>query len=103
MLLPEDIEMFKLIAPQKAQHSLGFIVQTGGPYAVQYVEKTFMAEVKADLTCTIVPLYIDTLALNKADSVPSGITKEHAELIINRIIEGLDCLGVKCKICKKHP
>ena len=95
--------MFTILAPQKVQHSSGFIVQTGGRYAIQYVEKSFMAEVMTDLTDSIVPIYVETLALNKAGNTPSGITEEHAELIINRIKEGLKCLDVEYEICKGRP
>jgi hypothetical protein len=92
--------MFERIAPQRAQHSLGFIVQIGSRNTVQYLDKKFMAEVETDMTDAIVPIYIDTLAANKAGNVPSGLTQEQAELITNRIKEGLDCLGVKYEICK---
>ena len=94
--------MFKQIAPQRAQHSLGYIVQIGSRHSVQYLDDDLMAEIESDLTDAIVPLYVDTLALNKAGSVPPGLTNEQAGQIMDRIKAGLDCLGVKYEVCKRR-
>ena len=90
--------MFNQIAPQRAQHSLGFIVQVGNRYSIQYLERDFMVEIDADLSCTPVPLFIDTLTKDKTANIPSGLTSDQAEIILSRIKEGLDCLGVKYEV-----
>jgi hypothetical protein len=95
--------MFNRIAPQRAQHSLGFIVQTGGRFAIQYLEKDFVVEVMTDLTDAIAPLYVDTLAINKAGTIPSGLSPERAKVILDRIKDGLDCLEIKYEICEGRP
>lgn len=97
-LLQEATNMFKQITPQRAQHSSGFIVQIGGRDSIQYLEQGLLAEVRSDLTDEIVPIYANTLAVNKAGNVPSGLTQVRAEQIIERIKSGLDCLGVKYEV-----
>ena len=94
--------MFKQIAPQRAQNSLGFIVQIGGRDSVQYLDQDLAAEIKSDLTETVVPLYVDTLIVKKAGNILTGISPKEAEQIIDRIKAGLDCLGVKYELSKNR-
>jgi hypothetical protein len=56
--------MFERIAPQKVQHRSGYMVQTGSPESLQYVNGEVTAEVKAAFG-PITTIYSNSLVLRK--------------------------------------
>ncbi len=90
--------MFKRIAPQRAQHSSGYIVQVGGRYLIQYLEGEVVAEVETDMLSRIVPIYYETLVLHPAVSAAVAPSESQSDVILSRIKAGLDCLGLKYEL-----
>ena len=94
--------MFTRIAPQRAQHSSGFIVQVGGRYSVQYLHGDLVAEVEADMLCQTVPLYVETLVLRRASGRSVALPLEERKIILERIENGLEFLGIPYELCNGH-
>ena len=90
--------MFTRIAPQRAQHDDGSVVQIGGRYAVQYVQGNLMAEIEADFAA-LTGIYPETLIMHRMDGSPITTTDEERSAILAKILSGLSCLGVKYELC----
>ena len=93
--------MFIRISPQKAQHRSGFIVQVGSRYSVQYMPGDLTAEVSADFAA-VTGIYPETLTLSRTDGCSMTPTAEDRKMIIKRIKNGLEFLGMRCELCEGH-
>lgn len=91
--------MFTKLAPQKVQHSTGYIVQTGGRYSLQYLDGEMVAEVQADFAKTT-GIYPDSLTIrDQKYSPPRQPRPEERDTIIARIEAALQFLGERYEIC----
>lgn len=93
--------MFTRIAPQRAQHTDGSIVQVGSRYSVQYRRGDLTAEVEADFAA-VTGIYPDTLTVHRVGGGSSTLTDKERETILNRIKSGLECLGIKYEMCRRR-
>jgi|GEM_PF-2096535 hypothetical protein len=92
--------MFVSLAPQRVKHDSGYIVQTGGRYALQYIYRDVFAEVEADFA-TVTGVYSDTLFIRRGDGPPENPSPEERNLILTRILSALDFWGMKHEICSR--
>lgn len=83
--------MFLKLAPQKVQHSDGYIVQVTDRFHVEYMEGARRAIIEVDFA-SITGVYRDTLQMwSQAET-------ERA-LVLSRIVGGLEAMGCKVEIC----
>lgn len=94
--------MFTRVAPQRAGHTDGSIVQVGGRYSIHYLTSDTVAELEADFGETT-GIYPDTLTASRRDGTAIVLTNEMRSEFLSRIAEGLDCLGVRFEMCSGRP
>jgi hypothetical protein len=94
--------VFERLAPQKARHVSGYVVQVGGRDHIEYLEGDVRARIDADLLCQVVPLYVSTLAIVGARQQGS-ITNETRTTILQRIEAGLQFLGIRYELVLPEP
>jgi len=85
--------MFTQIAPQRVQHSLGYIVQIGSRYSIQYLDHDVIAEMEAELGKPTY-IYAYTLTVRSRDGTQIETDDTQRTLLITRIKAGLDALNV---------
>jgi len=90
---------FIRVAPQVAQHSDGYTIQIGGRYHVEYVHGEEVAKVHADLDGPVVRLHANSIEWLQPQERPA--TKDERQLILDRVVAGLDALGDACEISDK--
>ena len=78
----------KLISPQKAISKKGFIVQSKDRYTIEYLEGNAIWEVEVDRGLIFTDVYKDSLQL------VSGLSGESADIVFDRIQQGLKVMGV---------
>ena len=86
--------MFKLLSPQRAANSDGFIVQVASREAVEYIEGAEHYRVEVDFGQSV-GVYERTLKFIDGRHLP----QDRAELIIGRIVEGLHAMGCETELC----
>ena len=92
--------MFKRLRPQKVQHSSGFIVQSAGRYAVEYIENDRLAKITRDIGIPQDPLYRDTLTdWILADGTTIPMTDADRARVLDNIGQGLAFMGVNVEWC----
>ncbi len=92
--------MFTQLAPQKVQHSSGFIVQTGSRYSLEYLDGNTVAEVEVDFA-PVTAIYTDSVIIRtKNDISARPATPEEKVIIVSRIESALQFLGAKYELCK---
>jgi hypothetical protein len=87
--------MFTKLSPQKVKHSDGYIVQVANRFAVEYLSENITASVSVDFGMDV-GVYCNTLRDLKAGGIISG---DEGELVISRIIAGLEAMGCKVERC----
>ncbi len=90
--------MFTQLTPQKIQHDSGYIVQTGGRFSLQYLNRDFIADIKVDFG-TVTGLYPDSMTVRKNGITIAPTAQEH-EMILGHIIEALGYWNMKYEICE---
>ncbi|HJW94094.1 MAG TPA: hypothetical protein VJ901_10790 [Thermoanaerobaculia bacterium] len=93
--------MFRRLAPQKVQHSSGYVVQTGDRYSLQYLEGDLCATIEVDFG-VITGIYPDSMSIRHGSQGevrrPTGIERQE---IMDRIKGALDFMGTKYEICHR--
>jgi hypothetical protein len=88
--------MFKKLAPQKAQHKSGYIVQTGGRYTLQYIDGDLLAEVDVDFG-PVTTVYPESMRLQKSGTqVP--VSPEQRATITDRMVKVLTFWNMNAQI-----
>lgn len=80
--------MFRLLKPQMAQHSEGYIVQTKDRHTIQYVEKGWVADIGAEFG-PVSELFGRTLKTWIRDGRQEEISEARKVEILKRAAEGL--------------
>lgn len=94
--------MFEAIRPQCAMDSDGTIVQVGGRYCVQCIHGNFISEMEIDFA-DVSSLFVKRLtSTNKCGDV-INIPAQDTEFVINKIKEGLKCLGIAFIVYNDSP
>jgi hypothetical protein len=95
--------MFTSLKPQIIQHSSGYTVQSGGQFSLQYLDGNLIAEIKVD-RAAITGLYPESMIIRKGENAPPiAPTLDEQDLIMGRIISGLESWKMKYEICKGRP
>jgi hypothetical protein len=95
--------MFTSIKPQIARHDSGYIVQSGGKYRLQYLDKDVFAEIMID-RAAITGLYPESMTIRKGEKAPLiAPNLDEQELIMGRIISALGFWKMKYEILKGRP
>lgn len=95
--------MFTSVRPQIARHDSGYIVQSGGKYKLEYLDKDLFAEIIVD-RAAITGLYPETMTLRKGENaLPIAPTLDEQDLIMSRIISALEFWKMKYEILKGRP
>jgi hypothetical protein len=90
--------MFTRLAPQKVQHSSGYIVQTGSRYSLQYLDGGTVAEVQADFA-PVTGIFPNSMTIRaKNDTSPRPATPDEKALIMSRIESALKFLKEKYEL-----
>jgi len=89
---------FRRVTPQSAEHSDGFVVQSGGRFGFQYVEGDHVASVYRDPGPPASAIYRRTLTGWDPPFDDEALTGERKEQIFGRILAGLDFLEVPYEI-----
>lgn len=90
-MIPEG--HFTLLAPQRVQHSSGFLVQVKDRSHVEYIEGDDVAMVEVDFGRTMA-IYEDTLKLVGSDSARDTMSPQRRDEIVDRIRAGMKFMGV---------
>ena len=85
--------MFTAIAPQRAQHESGFLVEVLDRNSIGYEDEQLRAVVHVDFG-PVTGLYVDTLEVRGRDDEVSVDDKDRAA-VLSRIEAGLRFLGVR--------
>ena len=84
--------MFTAIAPQRAQHESGYLVEVLDRNSIGYQDEKLRAVVQVDFG-PVTGLYVDTLEVSGRDHDVSIDDKDRAT-VLSRIEAGLQFLGV---------
>jgi hypothetical protein len=97
--------MFTRIGAQHATHSSGFSVAVKNREALMYQDDEILAVVTADLSCLRVPIYTYALVVTNLDGSPlaTEISKVKRAGIIQRIIDGMEFLGIDYEVVATPP
>lgn len=95
--------MFTRIGAQHATHSSGFSVAVKNREALMYQDEEILAVVPAELTCLRIPIYTYALVVTNLDGSPlaTEISKVKRAAIIQRIIDGMEFLGIDYEVIDK--
>lgn len=83
--------MFRKLAPQKVQHSDGYVVQVADRTHVEYIEGAKRAVVEVEFA-PVIGVYRNTLQ-------PCDEIETEREVILDRIVAGLQAMGCKVELC----
>jgi hypothetical protein len=89
--------MFEKIAPQVARDSEGRIVQVGDRYTMQYLDSELEVDMEVEFG-PVTAIYPSKLIARGANGSPVELTTGQRGIILERIEEGLKCLGVRYKV-----
>lgn len=92
--------MFKRLAPQKVQHTSGYIVQTGGRYSLEYIGDKVTASVEADFV-RVTGIYPESMTIRDLNASTRPATEEERARIMERITSALAFLGEKYEIYRR--
>lgn len=92
--------MFTKTASQRAQHSDGYIVEVGSRFSLRYLDRGTVAEIEIDVG-PVTGIYTDTLVLKDPFGKVVALDPKRHQLILERIVGGMECLGVKFELCRK--
>lgn len=95
--------MFQRLAPQRVQHSSGFIVQIADRETVEYLDGARSARITVDFA-DLTGVYEDTLT---DWSLPEGhclkMTDAERPMVLRNIGDGLAFMGVRFEWCRSAP
>lgn len=93
--------MFTALAPQRAKHQSGFIVQTGGRHSLQYLDGDLFAEVEVDFAA-LTGIYADSLIIQVGNAQRRKPSPEEREIILGRIASALEFWKMAYEICYRE-
>lgn len=88
--------MFERIAPQAVRHKDGSIVQSVGRDREEYISEDLKAYIDVDRGLEETAVYPGTLDIYWIAGEPCAMTEELHALIVDRIVAGLEAMGVAC-------
>ena len=92
--------MFTRIAPQKVQHSSGYIVQVGSRSSIQYSDNKMRAEIEVDFA-PVTGIYPETLVVTGISGEQLVLSEHELEAILQCILKGIAALGINFEVCRK--
>jgi hypothetical protein len=94
--------MFTKIAPQKVQHSTGYIVQVANRYLIQYIDNERKADVEVDFA-KVTGIYPETLVISDTRGEKRAISYQEREEILQRLLLGIEALGISFEVLTIPP
>jgi hypothetical protein len=90
--------MFTRLAPQKVQHSSGYIVQVAGRESVEYIEPDRKTMVNVDFSRTV-GVWASTLREWHTSDGKTEMSPAEQSEVLKRIVLGLEAMGSTVEVC----
>jgi hypothetical protein len=89
--------MFTQLSPQKAQHSDGYIVQSGGRHYMEYIAEGLRADVEVERG-PVTGVFWKTIRFYNAERERIEVSAELRGLVLQRLLDGMKFLGMKAEL-----
>lgn len=91
--------MLHKLSPQKVKHGrLGYVVQVGDRYSVEYIEADRKVRIEVDFGMSVA-IYRDSINEWILSSGTTAITPSDAEEVLSRVESALQFMGQKTEVC----
>lgn len=90
--------MYRKLAPQKVEHSDGYIVQVADRSSVEYVEGTRRAVIEVEFA-ELTGVSRDTLRGWFESGADRDMSSEERVTVLERMVTGLEAMGCSVELC----